>query len=172
MNICLVFGGPRSQLGIIYHGHLIIHSFFFLLKRMFFFSMKTTLDSLMNNEFKSDEVVKSDGPLRKLKILSDHWTAKVVDLNSKVVAQSRQTSERSPPLAVDICVDTTEIDTRPRSRLSSPKANTSRLIPGLHHSYNAPSTTKSAHLIPVKERKSRHTYSDPQGGGFSTQRSR
>ena len=138
-----------------------------------FFSMKTTLDSLMNNEFKPDEVVKSDGPLRKLKILSDHWTAKVVELNSKVVNQSRQTSERrSPPLAVDICVDTTEIDTRPRSRLSSPKANTSRLIPGLHHSYNAPPTTKSAHLIPVKERKSRHTYSDAQGGGFNTQRSR
>ena len=43
--------------------------------------MKTTLDSLMNNEFKPDEVVKSDGPLRKLKILSDHWTAKVVELN-------------------------------------------------------------------------------------------
>ena len=137
------------------------------------FSMKTTLDSLMNNEFKPDEVVKSDGPLRKLKILSDHWTTKVVELNSKVVNQSRQTSERrSPPLAVDICVDTTEIDTRPRSRLSSPKANTSRLIPGLHHSYNAPPTTKSAHLIPVKERKSRHTYSDTQGGGFNTQRSR
>ena len=97
----------------------------------------------------------------------------MVELNSKVVNQSRQTSERrSPPLAVDICVDTTEIDTRPRSRLSSPKANTSRLIPGLHHSYNAPPTTKSAHLIPVKERKSRHTYSDTQGGGFNTQRSR
>lgn len=40
--------------------------------------MKSTLDNLIKNEFKADEVImyKSDGPLRKLKILTDHWISK------------------------------------------------------------------------------------------------
>ena len=114
----------------------------------------------MKNEFKPEEVVKSDGPLRKLRILSDHWIAKVMETGEK----------SSPSSAVDISVDHV-IDTTPRSRLSSPKLNTPRLTPGLHHSY-IPPTMKSAHLLPVKERKSRHTYSTTQGGGFNTQRSR
>ena len=59
--------------------------------------MKTTLDDLLKNEFKPDEVImyKSDGPLRKLKILSDHWTSKVIESSEK----------RSPSLAIDSSVD-------------------------------------------------------------------
>ena len=47
--------------------------------------MKKTLDGLLQSEFKPSEVVmyKSDGPLRKLKVLSDHWISKAKESSDK-----------------------------------------------------------------------------------------
>ena len=48
--------------------------------------MKSTLDGLMTSALKPDEVVmyKSDGPLRKLKVLSEHWTAKAKESSERM----------------------------------------------------------------------------------------
>ena len=122
------------------------------------YRMKTTLDSLLKNEFKPDEVImyKSDGPLRKLKILSDYWMAKVIGAREKC----------SPSLAVDSSVDLMS-DAIPRSRLSSPKTKT-RKLPALrlNHTYTDPDLAASL-KIPVQKRPQKFRYSE----GYS-QRSR
>ena len=45
---------------------------------VFIFSMKNTLNELLRSSFTSSEMImyKSDGPSRKLRILSDHWKSK------------------------------------------------------------------------------------------------
>ena len=113
------------------------------------YRMKTTLDSLLKNEFKPDEVImyKSDGPLRKLKILSDYWIAKVVGAREKC----------SPSLAVDSSIDLLS-DARPRSRLSSPKTITRRRPLVLNHTYTDPD--QKSLKIPVQKRPFHHRYSE------------
>ena len=62
--------------------------------------MKSTLDQLLTNSFKPDELVmyKSDGPLRKLKILSEHWESKVKEANEKCAPSEAEDSSRDHPV--------------------------------------------------------------------------
>ena len=62
--------------------------------------MKSTLDRLLTNSFKPDKLVlyKSDGPLRKLKILSEHWETKVKEANEKCAPSEAEDSSFDNPV--------------------------------------------------------------------------
>ncbi len=119
--------------------------------------MKTTLNSLIQNEFKPDEVVmyKSDGPLRKLKILTEHWMTKFKENGEKC----------SPSKAED-----SSVDPRPRSRNSS----TSSLK--LHHPNLAekmgPKRVNLLHIPVAKGRKQLRYSSNSHLGSNQQGRSR
>ena len=62
--------------------------------------MKSTLDGLMTSALKPDEVVlyKSDGPLRKLKVLSEHWSAKAKETSERLQVTQNEDSMTDYPV--------------------------------------------------------------------------
>lgn len=91
--------------------------------------MKKTLDGMLKSEFKPKDLVvhKSDGPLRKLKVLSEHWIAKARESNDKCSTPSRAEDSSFDPAS----------NPSPRARMSSPRrASNVRRPLVLHHNYS------------------------------------
>ena len=91
--------------------------------------MKNTLDELLRSSFTSSEMImyKSDGPSRKLRILSDHWKSKAKENAEKSHAAG------APVEAEDSSTDHPAI-LASRSRTPSSNQASSKL--GTHHSYS------------------------------------
>ena len=94
--------------------------------------MKSTLDQLLTNSFKPDELVmyKSDGPLRKLKILSEHWETKVKEANERCAPADSEAedSSRDPvqlpvPVSVSSNVVSSAAGTSSKNYRIKPKLN-------------------------------------------------
>ncbi len=63
--------------------------------------MKSVLDDLMASAFKPTELVllKSDGPLRKLKALSDYWNNKAKEATERRPASEAVDHDADPPIS-------------------------------------------------------------------------
>lgn len=144
--------------------------------------MKASLDNLLTSAFRPDELVmyKSDGPLRKLKILSEHWVSKAHERDKPQLHLGRgripSSSDSSPDLP-PVCSRLSTLNRRSRpypqlqneKKAERPKSVKESLK--LHHSYTdlAPSTqpaSKKPALLPVKRSGKRPTYS--QGVAISS----
>ena len=101
--------------------------------------MRSTLDQLLTKSLKPNELVtyKSDGPLRKLKILSDHWESKVKEANEKCApAVEAEDSSRDPVHLVSVSSNVVSSAAGTSSNILTRGKNTSnnyRIKPKLNH---------------------------------------
>ena len=115
--------------------------------------MKSTLEGLMKSALPPDETVmyKSDGPLRKLKVLSDHWMsskARITTNNSQADCDL-DNIQHSPPATFSRV-------RRPTNKVMPCTRKDLKVTLGLNHSYNTERPERSsADLLPIKRSNGR-----------------